>query len=90
MVVGVPHKLRRWWEDIKQEYDSQVRQMLGFLNFLMYIAPDRYLIKSLLKFWDPAKVVFRFKDFELTPTLEEICGFTELLFQGRKMLLPHQ
>lgn len=64
--------------------------MLGFLTFLMYVAPDRYLIKALLKFWDSTKVVFRFKDFELTPTLKEICGFTELPFQGRKMVLPHQ
>lgn len=60
-VVGVPHKLKRWWEDIKLDRGREVCRSQGFLIYLIDVAPDRYLIKSILKFWDPEKVVFKFK-----------------------------
>lgn len=64
--------------------------MLGFLTFLIYVSPDRYLVKVLLKFWDPERVVFKFKDFELTSTIEEIDAFTDLHYDGRSMIVPHR
>ncbi|KAH0639658.1 hypothetical protein KY285_036244 [Solanum tuberosum] len=45
---------------------------------------------ALLKFWDPARLIFKFRDFELTLTLEEIGGFVNLPFQGRQMIVPHK
>nr|XP_009801589.1 PREDICTED: uncharacterized protein LOC104247317 [Nicotiana sylvestris] len=44
----------------------------------MGIKPNRDLIEALVSFWDPANNVFRFKDCEMTPTLEELGGFTGL------------
>lgn len=54
-IVNVLH----FWTDIKQDCAREVRQLLGCLTFLIYVAPDLYLIKALLKFWDPARVVFK-------------------------------
>lgn len=44
----------------------------------MNIRADRVLTKLLIELWDPTKVVFKFVDCELTPTLEEVTSFTEL------------
>ena len=33
--------------------------------------------------------MFTFKDFELTPTLEEIYYFTSLKFRGKGQIIPH-
>lgn len=37
----------------------------------------RDVIEALLFFWDPTSNVFRFSNFELTSTLEEIASFIE-------------
>ncbi|KAG5608096.1 hypothetical protein H5410_019377 [Solanum commersonii] len=50
---------------------------------LFKVNPDKYVIRALIQLWDPDRVVFVFKDFELTPTLEEICYFTNLKYRGR-------
>ncbi|TMW81012.1 hypothetical protein EJD97_012825 [Solanum chilense] len=47
---------------------------LGGLRF----SSDRGLIEALIPFWDSTNNVFRFSDFELTHTLEELGGFTGL------------
>lgn len=44
----------------------------------MRFNPDRGLIETLILFWDSTNNVFRFEDFELTLTLEEIGGFMGL------------
>ncbi|KAH0638257.1 hypothetical protein KY289_038172 [Solanum tuberosum] len=44
----------------------------------MRFSPDRDLIEALIPFWDSTSNVFCFSDFELTPTLEELGGFTGL------------
>ncbi|KAH0746419.1 hypothetical protein KY285_008076 [Solanum tuberosum] len=41
----------------------------------MHVDPKEDVIEALLPFWDCAKNVFRFSNFELTPTLEKIVGF---------------
>ncbi|KAF3662761.1 putative leucine-rich repeat receptor-like protein kinase-like [Capsicum annuum] len=46
-----------------------------------------HIVKALLKFWDPTRVVFKFKDFELAPIIEEIGGFTNLKYQGWGILV---
>ncbi|KAG5614234.1 hypothetical protein H5410_014058 [Solanum commersonii] len=49
---------------------------LGFLTRIMQVEPKRDVIEALLSFWNPTNNVFRFSNFEMTPTLEEIAGFT--------------
>lgn len=67
--IGVPHNLNRWSEDIKRDHGREIRKLFGFGTFLIYVAPDRYLVKALLKFWNPKRMFFTFKDFELKPTI---------------------
>ncbi|XP_059309469.1 uncharacterized protein LOC132060442 [Lycium ferocissimum] len=89
MVSGVPSKLRIWWEDLDLGSRLAVTRSLRFLISLFQIAPDKHVIRTLLQFWDPNRVVFKFKDFELTPTLEEISYFTNLKYQGKGQIIPH-
>ncbi|KAG5575519.1 hypothetical protein H5410_055653, partial [Solanum commersonii] len=49
------------------------------------LEPKRDVIKALLSFWNPTNNVFHFSNFEMTPTLEEIAGFT-----GFGVRLHHQ
>lgn len=81
MVEGIPHKLKIWWEDFSLGQKLAIARRLGFLTSLFKISPDKHVIRVLLQFWDPDRVVFKFKDFELTPTLEEIHYFTNLRYQ---------
>uniref|UniRef100_M1B702 DUF7745 domain-containing protein n=1 Tax=Solanum tuberosum TaxID=4113 RepID=M1B702_SOLTU len=53
----------------------KVKEHLGHLVHLMEIDPRRDVIEALIPFWDPKNNVFRFLDFEMTPTLEEIASF---------------
>ncbi|KAH0665322.1 hypothetical protein KY290_027584 [Solanum tuberosum] len=57
---------------------TKIFKHLGFLTDIMRFSPDRDLIEVLIPFWDSTSNVFRFNDFELTPTLEELGGFTGL------------
>ncbi|KAK4340324.1 hypothetical protein RND71_041786 [Anisodus tanguticus] len=66
-----------------------IRRRLGCLVSLFNIFPDQHLVRALIHFWDPDRVVFRFGDFEMTPTLEEISYFTDLIYQGRGQIIPH-
>ena len=50
---------------------------------LFKVNPDKHMIRALIQFWDPDRVVFTFKEFELTPTLEEIYYFTSLKYRGK-------
>ncbi|KAG5615224.1 hypothetical protein H5410_015048 [Solanum commersonii] len=50
---------------------------------LFKITPDKHVIRALIQFWDQDRDVFAFKNFELTPTLEEIRYFTSLKYLGR-------
>lgn len=72
------------------EHRFEIMRTLGFLTSLNYIPSDSHIVKVLLKFWDPTRVVFKFKDFELTPTIEEIGEFTNFKYQGRGMILPRK
>ncbi|KAG5615188.1 hypothetical protein H5410_015012 [Solanum commersonii] len=64
----------------------------------MQVEPKRDVIEALLSFWDLINNVFRFSNFEMPPTLEEIAGFTRgvqpyvplwvLRQLGRRQVLP--
>ena len=64
--VRIKALLKFWWKDIQKNRE------LGGLTALISVESDRHLIKALLKFWDTKRLVFKFKDFELTPTIEEV------------------
>jgi len=67
-------QLLMWWNDLDKDGRDWVKKQLGSLIDIMSIKPLEDLIKSLVTFWDPVHNVFRFLDFELTPTLEEMAG----------------
>ena len=68
----VPKLLRIWYNNMTDYEQGEVYKHLGFLRSLLNVEPRRDVIESLVQFWDPSNNVFRFSDFELTPTLEEI------------------
>jgi len=73
-----PPLLMAWWNDMHEFRRTEIFKHLGFLTDIMRFSPDRDLIEALIPFWDSTSNVFRFSDFELTPTLEELGGFTGL------------
>ncbi|KAH0716665.1 hypothetical protein KY290_012926 [Solanum tuberosum] len=89
IVVKVNPTLKFWWKDIERNQELEANELLGGLIALISIETDRHLIKSLLKFWDSERLVFKFRDFELTPTIEEIGGFLGLPYRDREMIVPH-
>ncbi|KAJ8544673.1 hypothetical protein K7X08_017256 [Anisodus acutangulus] len=89
MVSRTPSKLRVWWENFDLGSQMAIRRKLGCLISLFDITPDQHLVRDLIHFWDPDRVVFKFRDFELTPTLEEINYFTNLIYQDRGQIIPH-
>ena len=70
--------LMDWWNDMHEFRRIKIFKHLGFLTDIMRVSPDIGLIEALIPFWDSTNNVFRFSDFELTPTLEELGGFTGL------------
>ena len=85
MVEGFPHKLRTWWKNFNPSEKLAIARRLGCRPMLFKVNPDKHVIRALIQFWDPDRVVFAFKDFEMTPTLEEICYFTSLKYQEVKL-----
>ena len=75
---------------LKKNWELEANEPLGGLTALISVESDRYLIKALLKFWDTERLVFKFKDFELTPTIEEVGGFMGLAYKELEMIVPHK
>nr|XP_004240681.1 uncharacterized protein LOC101266522 [Solanum lycopersicum] len=73
-----PQLLMDWWKDMHEFRRTEIFKHLDFLSDIMRFSPDRDLIEALIPFWDSTNNVFRFSDFELTPSLEELGGFTGL------------
>lgn len=71
-----PSSLNNWWASFALWERNQIFKHLKFLRNIMGIKPDKDLIEALVSFWDPTNNVFRFKDCEMTPTLEELGGFS--------------
>ncbi|KAH0669826.1 hypothetical protein KY285_023972 [Solanum tuberosum] len=71
-------KLRNWWIDIKRNREREIRHLLGGLTYLIFVIPNPHLIRALMEFWDPVRMVFKFVDFDLALTIEEISGFIDL------------
>ena len=81
-------------EDLVERYSKnrelEANELLGGLTALISVESDRHLIKALLKFWDTERLVFKFRDFELTPTIEEVGGFMGLAYKELEMIVPHK
>ncbi|KAH0651760.1 hypothetical protein KY284_031672 [Solanum tuberosum] len=90
MVVEVNYKLRNWWIDIKIDREREIRQLLGGLTYLIFVITNPHLIRALLEFWDPMRMIFKFVDFDLAPTIEEISGFINLPYHDCEMLVLYK
>ena len=90
MVVKVNPILKTWWKDIQKNRELEANELLGGLTALISVESNRHLIKALLKFCDTERLVFKFTDFELTPTIEEVGGFLRLAYKEREMIVPHK
>ncbi|KAH0633058.1 hypothetical protein KY284_035844 [Solanum tuberosum] len=88
MTLDVNSKPREWCNDIKWDLELEVDKLLGGLTSLIPVTRDPQLIKALLNFWDPMKMVFKFVDFELVPTIEEISDFMDLSYHVCERLYP--
>ncbi|XP_070017241.1 uncharacterized protein [Nicotiana sylvestris] len=69
-------QLQMWWYELGGDGQEWVTKYLGALTDIMKVKPHDDLITELVTFWDPVHNVFCFSDFELTPTLEEIAGYS--------------
>nr|XP_033512612.1 uncharacterized protein LOC117277290 [Nicotiana tomentosiformis] len=77
MVVNhAPLQLQMWWYNLGKDGQDGVTKHLGALTDIMKVKPHDDLIEALVTFWDPVHNVFRFSNFKLTPTLEEIVGYS--------------
>ncbi|XP_070003505.1 uncharacterized protein [Nicotiana sylvestris] len=80
-------RLQIWWHELGEDGQKWVIKYLGTLTDIMKVKPRDDLIPALVTFWDPVHNVFRFSDFELTPTLEEIAGYSGFNGDLRKQSL---
>ena len=90
MVVKVNYKLRNWWIYIKRDRKREIRQLLGGLTYLIFIISNPHLIRALQEFLDLMRMVLKFVDFDLTPTIKEISGFIDLPHHECKMMVPYK
>ena len=88
--VKVNPILKTWWKDIQKNRELEANELLGGLTALISVESDRHLIKALLKFWDTERLVFKFKDFEITPTIAKVGGFMGLAYKEMEMIVPHK
>lgn len=61
---------------------------LGSLINLMELRVNKLFIQQMVEFWDTTMVNFRFLDFEITPTFEEISQIANLPLAGWATLAP--
>ena len=85
-----PQTLKTWWMDIRRYKEREIHQLLGGLTFFIFVIPNPHLTRALLEFWDPVRMVFKFTDCNLTPTIEEISGFIDLPYHECQMMIPYK
>ena len=72
-MVTVPDPfLKVWWKFMNNEDKGIVQKHIGHLPSLLEMNAWPGLIGTMVKFWDSENMVFRFREVELTPTIEEI------------------
>ena len=90
MVKEVSQRLKTWWMDIRRYKEREIHQLLGGLTFFIFVIPNPHLTRALLEFWDPVRMVFKFTDCNLTPTIKEISGFIDLPYHECQMMVPYK
>ena len=80
MVEGFPTQIEGMVVKFNASEKLAIARRLGCRPMLFKVNPDKHVIRALIQFWDPDRVVFAFKDFEMTLTLEEICYITSLKY----------
>ncbi|KAG5629868.1 hypothetical protein H5410_001585 [Solanum commersonii] len=88
ITVSVPHILQNWWQNIQRIHEAEIRGDLGTLLSLLGTQCDKVFVTHLMGFWKPSTIIFKFLDFEITPTLEEFNSLTELPIRGRLPMIP--
>ena len=71
-------RLLAWYHSLSIEDKTKFKGHFGFLGSLLEVKPDKDMLESLITFWDPKTTVFRFREQELTPTLEEYASLLKL------------
>ena len=72
MVTQASDILRIWWGNLKECQKREISIYLGHLPSIINFKVWPTFIEVITRFWDDKKMVFRFGDVEITPTLEEI------------------
>ena len=90
MVKEVSQRLKNWWIDIRRYKEREIHQLLGGLTFLIFVVPNPHLTRALLEYWDPVRMVFKFKDCNLTPIIKELSGFIYLPYHECQMMVPYK
>ena len=80
------HRLSVWYHKLSVEGSARLQRHFGFLGSLLQVQVDSHMLESLIVFWDPTVMVFRFGEQELTPTLEEYAGLLKLTISGDPVL----
>uniref|UniRef100_M0ZX33 Uncharacterized protein n=1 Tax=Solanum tuberosum TaxID=4113 RepID=M0ZX33_SOLTU len=72
MVTETPNLLRVWWYNLNAYQKRELSIHLGHLPSIMNLEVWHEFIEVVTRFWDDERMVFRFGDVEMTPTVEEI------------------
>ncbi|KAH0700949.1 hypothetical protein KY284_015164 [Solanum tuberosum] len=72
MVTETPNLLRVWWYNLNAYQKRELSIHLGHLPSIMNLGVWPKFIEVVTRFWDDERMVFRFGDVEMTPTVEEI------------------
>nr|XP_027120694.1 uncharacterized protein LOC113737707 [Coffea arabica] len=87
MLDHIPRELIDWKNNMGHEM-NRLFPYMGHLPNLLNITPNTAIIQALLEYWDPNGSIFRFRECELTPTLEEIEGLLQMTGKGSPMVYP--
>ncbi|KAH0679329.1 hypothetical protein KY284_020414 [Solanum tuberosum] len=72
MVTETSNLLRVWWNNLNAYQKRKLSIYLGHLLSIMNLKVWPKFIEVVTQFWDNERMVFRFRDVEMTPTVEEI------------------
>ena len=76
--------------DIRRDKIREIHPLLDGLTFLIFVTPNPQLTRALLEFWDHVSMVFKLRDWNFTPTIEEISGFIDLSYRKCQMMVPYK
>ncbi|WMV15656.1 hypothetical protein MTR67_009041 [Solanum verrucosum] len=84
MITKTPNLLRFWWDNLNGYQKREVSIHMGNLSSIMKLQVWPEFIEVITRFWDSERMVFRFGDGEITPTIEEIQDCLETIGMYKK------